>query len=280
MNVTKLNHCLFYFLLVCNLENGISESGCSNKQNKELLSRLSSKLTYIAAEIQETYSLLKNMSISGLQRDYLALLKTGSTQSGVYNVSVTGTDTTSVWCDMETDGGGWTVFQRRIDGATDFYKGWEEYRNGFGDVNHEFWLGNDKLHALTSADNTELRVDIEDFENNTAYAQYQQFAIWNIMVNYRLNISGYSGNAGDSLKRHNGYPFSTIDKDKDNIIGNCAVLYHGAWWYEKCHVSNLNGLYLSGRTSIYAKGITWHSWKGYYYSLKSTKMMIRRLTKT
>ncbi|OWF39938.1 Ficolin-3 [Mizuhopecten yessoensis] len=113
----------------------------------------------------------------GLQRDCLALLDTGSTQSGVYNIPVTGTDRTPVWCDMDTDGGGWTVFQRRIDGATDLYRGWDEYRDGFGDVYHEFWLvmnyvlirclnissiltlplsGNEQIHALTSAEDTEL----------------------------------------------------------------------------------------------------------------------------
>ncbi|XP_021375259.1 veficolin-1-like [Mizuhopecten yessoensis] len=143
-------------LLVCNFENGMTDPGCINSQKEEMLSRLSSKLTYIAAEIQETYSLLKNMSISGLQRDCLALLDTGSTQSGVYNIPVTGTDRTPVWCDMDTDGGGWTVFQRRIDGATDLYRGWDEYRDGFGDVYHEFWLGNEQIHALTSAEDTEL----------------------------------------------------------------------------------------------------------------------------
>ncbi|OWF42077.1 Fibrinogen C domain-containing protein 1 [Mizuhopecten yessoensis] len=210
----------------------------------------------------------------GLMTDCLALLQTGTTQSGVYNVSVTGTDTTSVWCDMDTDNGGWTVFQRRIDGATDFFRGWAEYRDGFGNVNHEFWLGLENLHAFTSAGDTELRVDMEDFANNTAYAQYNKFAIGDAATNYRLNISGFSGNAGNSLDRHNGYIFRTHDNDTTG----CSVLYQSAWWYENCHESNLNGLYLSGNTSIYAKGITWETWKGYYYSLKNTKMMIRSLT--
>ncbi|OWF39940.1 fibrinogen-like protein A [Mizuhopecten yessoensis] len=199
MNVSKLNQRLFFILLVCNCDNGMSDSGCINSEKEEMLSRLSSKLAYIAAEIQETYSLLKNknMSISGLQRDCLALLETGSTQIGVYNISVTGTDRTPVWCDMDTDGGGWTVFQRRIDGATDFYRGWDEYRDGFGDVTHEFWLGNKQIHALTSAEDTELRIDMEDFQNIPFYAKYQRFAIGNATDSYRLDISGYSGDEGN-----------------------------------------------------------------------------------
>jgi hypothetical protein len=33
------------------------------------------------------------------------------------------------------------VIQRRIDGQTDFYRGWSEYEVGFGDLTKEFWLG-------------------------------------------------------------------------------------------------------------------------------------------
>ena len=33
------------------------------------------------------------------------------------------------------------VIQRRIDGQTDFYRGWSEYEVGFGDLMKEFWLG-------------------------------------------------------------------------------------------------------------------------------------------
>ncbi|KAK0065208.1 BpsFReD13.1, partial [Biomphalaria pfeifferi] len=38
-----------------------------------------------------------------------------------------------VMCDTKTDGGGWIIFQRRINGKVDFYRNWQAYRDGFGD---------------------------------------------------------------------------------------------------------------------------------------------------
>ena len=72
---------------------------------------------------------------------------------------------------MTTDGGGWTVLQRRLDGSADFDRGWESYKNGFGDLNGEFWLGNDNLHRLTAVGDVTMRVDLEDFEGDIRYAE-------------------------------------------------------------------------------------------------------------
>ena len=107
-------------------------------------------------------------------------------------------------CDTTTDGGGWTVFQRRLNGSLDFYRGWESYKNGFGDLNGEFWLGNDNLHRLTAADDVILRVDLEDFDGNTAYAEYTTFKVANEADKYRISVEGYSGTAGDSMQVSSG----------------------------------------------------------------------------
>ncbi|KAL9982290.1 hypothetical protein ACROYT_G004316 [Oculina patagonica] len=127
------------------------------------------------------------------------LLQDGFTSSGVYTINPDGGKPIQVLCDMTTDGGGWIVFQRRLDGSVDFYLGWESYKNGFGDLNGEFWLGNDNLHRLTAADDVMLRVDLEDFDGDIRYAGYTTFKVADEGDRYRLLIGGYSGTAGDSM---------------------------------------------------------------------------------
>ena len=99
-------------------------------------------------------------------------------------------------CDMETTPGrGWTIFQRRVDGSVDFYRNWTDYKNGFGNLTTEFWLGLDKIHRLSSSEQNVLRVDLETFDNETAYAVYESFSVGNESDGYRLNFndSSYTG---------------------------------------------------------------------------------------
>ncbi|KAL9982287.1 hypothetical protein ACROYT_G004313 [Oculina patagonica] len=207
------------------------------------------------------------------------LLQDGVLSSGIYTIYPDGVRPVQVLCDMTTDGGGWTVFQRRLDGSVDFYLGWESYKNGFGDMNGEFWLGNDNLHRLTAADDVMLRVDLEDFDGDIRYAKYTTFKVADEGDKYRLLIGGYSGTAGDSMYENirstNGMQFSTKDNDNDAVGGSCALLYKGAWWYEACHGSNLNGLYHGGHHASHADGVNWYTWRGHYYSLKRTEMKLR-----
>ncbi|XP_046846856.1 ryncolin-1-like [Xenia sp. Carnegie-2017] len=200
--------------------------------------------------------------------------KTGHNQSGIYTINPDGQGSFSVFCDMTTPGGGWTVFQRRIDGSVNFYRGWQDYKNGFGNLSSEFWLGLDKIHRLTNVTNNKLRINLEDTSGNKRYAEYDHFSVKNEKQKYELKIGKYSGTAKDSLGLHNGMKFTTKDSDNDKSSGNCAASYKGAWWYENCHHSNLNGLYKLGKHSSYADGVNWFHWKGYYYSLKSTTMEI------
>ncbi len=97
-----------------------------------------------------------------------------------------------VRCDMETTGRGWTIFQRRVDGSVDFYRKWTDYKNGFGNLTTEFWLGLDKIHRLSSSEQNVLRVDLQSFGNEKAYAVYESFLVGNESDGYRLNFDGGS----------------------------------------------------------------------------------------
>jgi len=113
-----------------------------------------------------------------------------------------------------------------------------------------------------------------DWLGKSAYAKYSFFKIGDEISKFRLSISGYSGNAGDSLNYHNGMKFSTNDQDNDEWILSCAQLGHGAWWYEHCGASSLKGEYGSLNDPASLSGIKWHYWK--VKSLKSVEMKIRR----
>ena len=75
---------------------------------------------------------------------------------------------------------------------------------------------------------------------------------------------------------HNGMKFSTRDNDNDNTGGNCAQNWNGAWWFNNCFFSHLNGPYHHNPVISIVNGIIWAAWKGPYYSLKFTEMKTRR----
>ena len=197
----------------------------------------------------------------------------GCRKDGVYTIDPGCGKPFNVFCDMKN--GGWTVFQRRRDGSEDFYRNWVDYVAGFGNLKREFWLGLDHIHCLTSAaPRTELRVDLADFEGNYKYAQYSFFSVGNSGTNYRLNIAGYTGTAGDSLALHNGMQFTTKDRDNDQYGGgNCATSRRGAWWYANCDTSNLNGMYRSGQSGH--QGVVWDTFLNKEFSLKFAQMKLR-----
>ncbi|XP_030391426.1 ficolin-1-like [Gopherus evgoodei] len=204
------------------------------------------------------------------------LLARGKIMSGWYTIYPHDCNAMTVLCDMDTDGGGWIVFQRRVDGSVNFYRDWNSYKRGFGSQLSEFWLGNDNIHLLTSLGPQELHVDLRDFDNNYTFALFSSFRVAEESSKYMLFIGPFvNGTAGDSLTDHNGMMFTTYDQDNDVSEINCAETYKGAWWYRGCHMSNLNGLYLKGAHESYADGVNWASNKGYQYSYKMAEMKMR-----
>ena len=119
--------------------------------------------------------------------------KSGIKMSGVYKIDPDGLGEFEVFCDQKTAGGGWTVFQKRMDGSVDFFQWWDDYKRGFGNLNGEFWLGLEKIHRLTVSGSYKLRVDLEDFNGKTSFAEYSSFAVTNERTKYRLSLGPYSG---------------------------------------------------------------------------------------
>ncbi|XP_037049172.1 ryncolin-1-like [Bradysia coprophila] len=218
----------------------------------------------------------------------------GYVKSGVYPIKPPSSARPfKVWCDMETDGGGWIVIQTRFDGLEDFYRTWVEYRNGFGSVFSEHWLGLNYIRHITQNGDYELLIEFTGYRpGEYANARYSTFMVGSEDEKYRLYVGKYSSDYGkikDALTTHNGSMFTTKDSDNDEHTNNCSAdMAKGGWWYKKCYGSNLNGVWMSEakalategtQTTSNVSGLTWRYVFGNlntFYSLKSVEMKVRR----
>ncbi|XP_049549372.1 angiopoietin-1-like [Anopheles darlingi] len=199
-----------------------------------------------------------------------------SNESGTYLIRVNNdSEPFKVYCEQHSFGGGWIVFQYRFDGSLDFYRGWDEFRDGFGDLNKEFWLGLDKVHQITSGRKHELMVELKDFDGTYAYARYDAFEIGSESDQYDLKLLGnHSGTARNGMYSNKGAKFSTKDRDNNAAYKYCAQYFAGAWWYcnWSCTYANLNGRYINANDS---KSMFWYSFN--FNGLSYSRMMIREL---
>ncbi|XP_021371950.1 microfibril-associated glycoprotein 4-like isoform X2 [Mizuhopecten yessoensis] len=197
--------------------------------------------------------------------------------SGVYQITPVSGTSFHVFCDIDTTGGPWTVIQRRFDGSVNFYRGWDDYKLGFGNPSGEYWLGLDYIYSLLSLDQ-QLYIYLEGWDGTTGYAAYQTFVIENETQKYKLTLGGFDGNVVDQFDNHNQYYFSTFEVDNDISTRNCAEFGRGGWWYRNCYMCNLNGLYTTDTGLNVSRSMNWN----YFYSdrrqppLKKTTMMVRR----
>ena len=210
-------------------------------------------------------------------RDCKEVYQRGCTKDGVYTIDpcCPNQKPFKVYCNNQ-----YTVFQRRMDGSENFTKGWAEYVLGFGRFCGEHWLGLEKIHCLTTRTaRTEMRIEMADFRGDKKYAYYNFFMVGNAASEYKLQVAGYSGTAGDSLNLHgqnlNGMAFSTYDNDNDLASGNCALDNKGGWWYFRCTHSQLNGLYHHDTTPTRWLAVLWESFIGSYRSLKFAEMKLK-----
>ncbi|XP_078621361.1 fibrinogen-like protein 1 [Branchiostoma floridae x Branchiostoma japonicum] len=216
---------------------------------------------------------------------YSAQAMFGSIASGVFSIKPGhGNDPISVYCDQTTDGGGWTVIQRRFDGSLEFFRFIGAYQNGFGDSSGEYWLGLHNIYHITAHNPYELYIELEDWVGNVKYARYSTFSV-GPRYEYILSVGGYSGTAGDGFQMldssygNNGAKFSARWFDQDSNSGSMTERYGGGWWYNSNGCSNLNGPYFrdtDGFNSNNGNGVLWLPFNSIgYYSLKKSKMMVR-----
>ncbi|KAH3708454.1 hypothetical protein DPMN_067905 [Dreissena polymorpha] len=176
--------------------------------------------------------------------------------------------------------------QRRKDGSVDFNRTWADYKAGFGDLSGEFWLGNGHIYQLTKDKPRELRIDMEMVNGTQRYALYSEFKLSSESEKYKLNVAGYTGDAGDCLLTactsrmdsavQNGRSFSTFDRDNDQNSLSCASYYGDGWWFDYCYSAHLNGKYFKEEDDVPEwKGIHWLKITGSNTSLKFVQMTMR-----
>ena len=236
----------------------------------------SCKLYHIIGDIKKYLKALQGSEIAEptISKDCVELKRRGF-QDGVYFINGGGLNK-EVYCDMTTDGGGWIVIQKRFDGSVDFNRTWDDYKDGFGDLKGEHWLGNDFIHQYTNANPTEMKIIGVAFDGVQAQAKMDNFQLSGEVSKYTFNYDSCQGMwcAGWTVAK--GMRFSTIDQDNDESDEDCAGFYSCGWWFRKCFQYNLNGRYSQTPKDVsLAGGIHW--FRGHRESLKETTMLIRRI---
>ncbi|KAH8410507.1 hypothetical protein KR215_010421, partial [Drosophila sulfurigaster] len=197
----------------------------------------------------------------------------------IYIVYLPGIEPFAAPCESRIEDGGWTVIQRRLEGNINFQRSWNEYREGFGDLRGDFFIGLEKLHRMTTAHPQELLIFYEATLLKTEQEKFTNFVIGSEKEEYVLKSAVYYSYNG--LIRHIGEKFTTYDRDNDGYwLDNCAKIFNGGWWYGECvpdndGSSNLNGPYASD-TDKKARGIMYKGIR----NIRAVQMMIRPQAKT
>ena len=188
----------------------------------------------------------------------------------------------NVSCDQETAGGGWIMYQRRVDGTLNFKRTWHEYKHGFGDNGGnttELWLGNENAYQLVKSygiKGATLRIEVDAFDGVHGWIESFNVLLEGENLLYRIYWKGCRASKTsmrDDWNRHKAQTFKTFD-----MIGGlwaCLLYFKGGWWYTKqggCGNVLMNGEYISSAeqkvTSIFVR-----SFKN--EALQRSRMMFR-----
>lgn len=240
----------------------------SKDQLREELSKQSQRPT----TTPETTTTMTTTTLNMKQPSFTSCRAVTSNVSGVYLIHVNETNSTIIaFCEQNKFGGGWLVVQHRFNGSVDFYRNWNQYRDGFGDLKGEFWFGLEKMHQITTARPHEMVIELKDFSGNYGYARYDSFKISNESEHYKLTLGKYSGTAGDGMVYDRDMKFSTKDNDMSDL--RCVERYENAWWQGNCSKANLNGRYINATDM---RAMHWWNFKQ-RQGLSFSRMMIREL---
>ena len=258
------------------------------KEKSKYCENLTRKISSLELQIEELQNKKEplnqcNIAKNKTFRSCLELLNNGCTKSGKYEIKPFWNITKIVYCDQDTEGGGWTVFLRNAHGSTPFSKNWNEYKHGFGSVELDFWLGNEFIYNATRLYNShksktnELYIVVAGTDDKSFYAMYKNFAILSEATNYRLEVSHhFKGTMGDRLAYHNNMEFSTKDRDNDLSNLDCANFLGGyGWWFKHCIDAILTRMVPDPVNRRMKPAPRWYY--GYYKDedLKSATMMFR-----
>ena len=267
-----------------------SDNELSSKAPRTSMSQTTNPTTETAEVTTATVSSIDTEYLPENCQDIYAL---GNTSSGVYTIYEpwsafkasrnldSNRKAIDVFCDQDNANGGpgWLVFQRRQDDSVSFNRTWNEYRDGFGNLTSNVWLGNQNIAIITGSDTAyKLRIDLEDWSNETRHALYSTVRVLNESQQFQLQLGEYSGNAGgDSMRLARNMNFSTPDMDNDAWSSvHCAQGYSAGFWFSRCAWASLNNPYRNPTDSVRGGlGIVWDDWHGWYYSLKAVQMKIR-----
>ncbi|MEE6525467.1 hypothetical protein FKM82_025498 [Ascaphus truei] len=191
-----------------------------------------------------------------LAKDCRAAFLRGRSQSGLYVIQPKGSPPLVVYCDLNAEGGGWTVLQRN-NGERQIFGSptWSLYKSGFGNLMQDHWLGNELIYLITRQNAFTVRFHIVDAKGVERKADYYSFGVDSEKNDYALRLGDYSGDAGDALTTmnetgtHDNMKFSTKDRDNDRWSKNCAEEHGGGWWFDSCRSALLNsdhGIYWRG----------------------------------
>ncbi|XP_062814975.1 angiopoietin-related protein 4 isoform X2 [Anolis carolinensis] len=203
-------------------------------------------------------------------------LDNGGKNSGVFRIQPPGSSPFDVFCELTPGDGGWTVIQRRLDGSVDFDRLWDEYRDGFGNLTGEFWLGLEPVRHALGGGAFRLEVELWDWEGGSHREELLAAPLPPEEHAYALrHLPPTTTDTTASAPR----PFSTRDRDHDlRPDANCAKHLSGGWWFGACGQANLNGRYfrsLPRQRHERKQGIFWKTWKGRYYPLRATTIRVR-----